>query len=46
VGNVMAKNLFPVVFPCHRVIRSNGNVGYYSGGVGIKEFLLEFETNK
>jgi len=43
VGNVMAKNLFPVVFPCHRVMRSNGNVGYYSGGVGIKEFLLEFE---
>lgn len=43
VGNVMAKNLFPVVYPCHRVIRSNGDIGYYSGGVGIKEFLLSFE---
>ncbi len=43
VGNVMAKNMFPVVYPCHRVIRSNGDIGNYSGGAGIKEFLLEWE---
>ena len=43
VGNVMAKNLFPVMYPCHRVIRSNGDIGNYSGGPGIKEFLLQFE---
>lgn len=46
VGNVMAKNLFPIVYPCHRVIRSNGDVGYYSGALGIKEFLLKFEKTK
>ncbi|MCX8122989.1 MAG: MGMT family protein [Spirochaetes bacterium] len=43
VGNVMAKNMFPVVYPCHRVIRSNGSVGNYSGGEDIKKFLLNFE---
>lgn len=45
VGNVMAKNMFPVVYPCHRVIRSNGDIGNYSGGAGIKEFLLEWEKS-
>lgn len=44
-GNVMAKNVFPVIYPCHRVIRSNGDVGNYSGGEGIKELLLRFESN-
>lgn len=46
VGNVMAKNMFPVVYPCHRVIRSNGDIGNYSGGAGIKEFLLEWERGE
>ncbi len=45
VGNVMAKNIFPVMYPCHRVIRSNGDIGNYSGGWGIKEFLLEWEKD-
>ena len=43
VGNVMASNIFPVLFPCHRVIRSNGDTGNYSGGIKIKEFLLAWE---
>lgn len=45
VGNVMAKNIFPVLYPCHRVIRNNGDIGNYSGGTGIKEFLLEWEKD-
>ncbi|MEW6527495.1 MAG: MGMT family protein [Spirochaetota bacterium] len=45
VGNVMAKNMFPVMYPCHRVIRSDGDIGNYSGGIGIKEFLLEWEKD-
>ncbi|MEJ5360875.1 MAG: methylated-DNA--[protein]-cysteine S-methyltransferase [Spirochaetota bacterium] len=45
VGNVMAKNIFPVIYPCHRVIRSNGDIGNYSGGLRIKEFLLEWEKD-
>lgn len=42
-GNCMAKNDFPVFIPCHRVIRSDGGLGGFSGGVGIKELLLGFE---
>lgn len=42
-GNCMAKNDFPVFIPCHRVIRSDGSVGNFSGGEGIKELLLGFE---
>lgn len=43
VGNTMAKNRFPVVIPCHRVIRSDGAMGNYSGGTHIKKYLLDFE---
>jgi len=45
IGNCMAKNRFPVLIPCHRVIKSNGSTGNFSGGVDIKEFLLEHERN-
>lgn len=43
VGSVMARNNFPVIIPCHRVVRSDGTIGEYSGGKGIKEFLLRHE---
>jgi O-6-methylguanine DNA methyltransferase len=43
IGNCMAKNRFPVIIPCHRVIKSDGSIGNYSGGPGIKEKLLEHE---
>lgn len=42
-GNCMAGNRFPVIVPCHRVIKSDGSIGNYSGGVGIKELLLKHE---
>jgi len=45
IGNVMAKNPFPVIFPCHRVILSNGKLGQYTGGVAIKQFLLSQEKS-
>ncbi|HPS56474.1 MAG TPA: MGMT family protein [Spirochaetota bacterium] len=44
VGNVMAKNAFPVIIPCHRVIRGDGSMGNYSGGVDVKRMLLEHEA--
>ncbi|RPI94438.1 MAG: MGMT family protein [Spirochaetales bacterium] len=42
-GNCMAKNDFPVFIPCHRVIKSDGGIGRFSGGTGIKELLLGHE---
>jgi len=43
VGNVMAGNLFPLVIPCHRVIRSDGTLGGFGGGLPMKRALLEME---
>jgi len=43
VGNVMAGNPFPLVIPCHRVIRSNGALGGFGGGLSMKRSLLEME---
>ncbi|OGS22658.1 MAG: 6-O-methylguanine DNA methyltransferase [Elusimicrobia bacterium RIFOXYA2_FULL_39_19] len=36
VGTALAKNPFAPVIPCHRVIKSNGEIGGYSGTGGIK----------
>ena len=36
VANACGKNPFPIKIPCHRVIRSNGRLGGYSGKGGIK----------
>jgi methylated-DNA-[protein]-cysteine S-methyltransferase len=43
VGNVMAGNPFPLVIPCHRVIRSDGSLGGFGGGLPMKRALLEME---
>jgi len=43
VGNAMAKNRFPILIPCHRVIKASGDIGNYSSGRAIKRFLLEHE---
>jgi methylated-DNA-[protein]-cysteine S-methyltransferase len=43
VGNAMAKNMFPIIIPCHRVVLASGAIGNYSGGIGIKKFLLGHE---
>jgi methylated-DNA-[protein]-cysteine S-methyltransferase len=37
VGNAVGKNPYPPKIPCHRVIRSDGSLGGYSGKGGIKE---------
>ena len=42
VGQVMNKNPLPIIFPCHRVVASNG-LGGFSGGLELKEYLLERE---
>lgn len=46
VGRVMAKNPFPIIIPCHRVMGRNGAMTGYSGGEGIatKQWLLSHEN--
>ena len=43
VGRANATNHAPIIIPCHRVVASNGKLGGYSGGVSLKEKLLELE---
>ncbi len=45
VGNAVGANRTPVVVPCHRVVRSDGSIGGFSGGAGWKERLLVIEGN-
>jgi methylated-DNA-[protein]-cysteine S-methyltransferase len=44
VGTACATNPLPVVVPCHRVIRSDGSMGGYLGGLDAKATLLELEA--
>ncbi|CAF0770154.1 unnamed protein product [Rotaria sordida] len=45
VGTAMRCNPFQLLVPCHRVIRSNGDIGNYSGGKrnNVKYWLLNHE---
>ena len=43
VGQIMKKNPFPVIIPCHRVIKSNGDIGGYLFGIDIKKNMLRKE---
>tara|TARA_Y100001958_G_C20967548_1_gene363869 strand:- start:162 stop:503 length:342 start_codon:yes stop_codon:yes gene_type:complete len=45
VANANARNPIPIIIPCHRVIKSNGDLGGYGGGAILKKKLLEFEKN-
>lgn len=42
-GNALGSNPIPIVVPCHRVIRTGGGLGGYTGGLGRKEWLLRLE---
>ncbi len=43
VGQALSRNPLPIIVPCHRVIRSNGNVGGFGGGLSLKKKLLMIE---
>jgi len=45
VANAVGKNPYPPKIPCHRVIRSDGSLGGYSGkgGIKLKRQLLKSE---
>jgi O-6-methylguanine DNA methyltransferase len=45
VGSAMRKNRFPLIIPCHRVIRASGHPGRYAGGDNLKKQLLAFEAD-
>jgi methylated-DNA-[protein]-cysteine S-methyltransferase len=42
----MAKNRFPLIVPCHRVLAAGGELGGYSApaGLAMKRRLLEMEA--
>jgi methylated-DNA-[protein]-cysteine S-methyltransferase len=42
-GNALGHNPIPIVVPCHRVLRTGGRLGGYTGGVEKKETLLRIE---
>jgi len=42
-GNALGANPIPIVVPCHRVLRTGGTLGGYTGGLERKEHLLALE---
>jgi len=42
-GSANGQNPVPVVIPCHRVVRSDGTLGGYGGGLDRKRWLLDHE---
>jgi len=44
VGTACATNPLPVVVPCHRVVKSGGDLGNYRGGPAAKRLLLDLEA--
>jgi methylated-DNA-[protein]-cysteine S-methyltransferase len=45
-GNALGSNPLPIVVPCHRVLRSGGALGGYTGGVDRKRTLLAVERGE
>jgi len=43
VGTALANNPFPILIPCHRVVRADGRLGQFGGGSDMKKQLLERE---
>jgi len=46
VGRIMNKNPYPVIIPCHRVVKSDGKVGGYAYGQHVKINMLSKEGIK
>ena len=43
VGQALARNPFPFIIPCHRVVGKDGSLTGYAGGLELKRRLLEME---
>ena len=46
VGQIMKNNPFPIIVPCHRVVKSDGTVGGYAYGTERKKYMLSKEGLK
>ena len=46
IGMIMKKNPFPVIVPCHRVVKSDGKIGGYVYGERVKSRMLVNEGIK
>jgi AraC family transcriptional regulator of adaptative response/methylated-DNA-[protein]-cysteine methyltransferase len=45
VAGACASNPVPIIIPCHRVVRKDGGLGGYTGGIELKEKLLRHEES-
>ncbi len=43
VGRALGSNPFPILIPCHRTVRKNGEIGGFTSGAKIKARLLKLE---
>jgi methylated-DNA-[protein]-cysteine S-methyltransferase len=43
IGTAQAGNPFPIIIPCHRVVRSDRTLGGFGGGIKMKKALLQLE---
>jgi methylated-DNA-[protein]-cysteine S-methyltransferase len=46
IGQIMKKNSYPSIIPCHRVVKSDGKVGGYAYGGDVKTNMLRKEGIK
>lgn len=46
VGHANGQNPLPIVVPCHRVIGADGKLTGFRGGLSMKRWLLEHESNQ
>ncbi|AJZ75685.1 MGMT family protein [Candidatus Nitrosotenuis cloacae] len=46
IGQIMARNPFPVIVPCHRVVKSDGKIGGFFYGDKVKTKMLSDEGIK
>lgn len=45
VGNALGKNPLPIIVPCHRVVKADGSLGGFGGGLEMKRMLLKLERH-
>lgn len=46
VGQAMARNPWPVIVPCHRVVGYDGRLTGFGGGLALKQLMLEMEGKR